>query len=168
MLAKFTVCNSLDVCLNKITCNSKLAIAISHAHSRHSRLIMMHQYYCFDNSEIIHEYAVKFLVRKEFPYLKELNHFIQMTSSSGLIEKWRSEKLNRSTYKNGILDYLTFDHFVAFIILGILLWVCLIIFLFIERLVYPKCRENNPSKFWIIIEIIIDSHRHFMLENKYN
>lgn len=167
MLEKFYVYDNLEFCLSQLDHNSRLAVAISREHSQNSRLLLAHDYHCFGKSNIIYEYALKFLVRKNFQYFNDLNRFIQMASSSGLIEKWRSKTQNRFDYTDSFFGYLTFEYFLGIVILGSILWILLIIFLFIERIVHAKNRKPNPTRFWIIFEMVIDPDRHFMLENKY-
>lgn len=168
MLERFKICNNLDACLNQLDQNSKLAIAISYEHSQNSLSISSQSsYHCFSKSEIIYEYALKFLVRKNFPHLRELNEFIQRASASGLIEKWRLKNQYRNNHPNDMFGYLTFEHFLGIVILGCFLWILFIIFLFIERFVYTKNRTTNPLRFWVFIEMVIDPHRHFMLETNY-
>lgn len=154
--------------MGELNQNTKLAVAISHEHSQNSHLIIAHGgYYCFSKSEIIHDYALKFLLRKEFPYIKELNEFIQRTSASGLIEKWRLKNQYRFIHSIDTFAYLTFGHFFGIMILGFFLWTFLIVFLFIERYVFTKNQIANPSRFGVLTEMVIDPHRHFMLETKY-
>ena len=66
-----------------------MAVAISREHVRNSRLKL--DTYCFKKLEDIYHYELKFLVRKDFPYLNELNEFIRMAGATGLIEKWHSD-----------------------------------------------------------------------------
>lgn len=167
MLEKFHICDDLDFCLSQLDHKFRLAVAISREYSHNSRLTLACHYHCFEKSEIIYEYALKFLVRRNFPYFNELNRFIQMASSSGLIEKWRSTNQNPFDYKEMFFGYLTFDYFLGIVILGSILWILLIVFIFVERIVHTKNREPNPSQFWVIFEMVIDPDRHFMLDNKY-
>lgn len=95
-LAKFKICEDLNVCLKQLNQNQQLAIAISREHVRNSHSNL--HVFCFEQSDMIYDYALKFLVRKDFPYLNEFNEFIRMTSARGLIKKWHSERIIR--YQN--------------------------------------------------------------------
>lgn len=155
--------------MNQLKHNPKLAVATSRERAFNSRSIISMHLYCFEKSEVIYEYALKFLVRKDFPYLSELNWFIGQASASGLIEKWRIDSSARFQYTyNEINNQLTLqDGFgINIILLSCLL--CATICLFIERFIHKKLKTLNPSRFWQFAEMIIDPDRHFLLETKMN
>lgn len=67
-------------------------------------LISNCQLRCFD--EVIYEYVLKFLIRRDFAFMKELNKFIQIASASGLIKKWyKTIKSNLNINLNEKLVY---------------------------------------------------------------
>lgn len=129
---------------------------------------MFPQVYCFEKPEIIYEYNLKFLVNKNFSYSKDLNKFIRMASENGLIEKWQKDLLKEYQKRP---DYRTFrslsiQNFYGVLVVCLLFIIALIFAFILEKIVYNKTKTVNPSRFWIIIEIIIDPDRHFLLENK--
>lgn len=167
MIENFVICNDWNFCLDVLEVSPKLAVAISREHARTRRILHSDsQIYCLDKSDIIFEFASKFLVREDFLYLKQLNQFIQMASESGLIEKWRSNvKIHTSKEEERIHSRL------AKVIRGvhiicILTEILLTFILLLERFVYRKVRTSNESRIWKIIEMLIDSDRHFLLETK--
>lgn len=168
LLEEFHVCENLDECLSQLNWNSKLAVALSHEHAMNSHLISISQLYCFD--EVIYEYALKFLVRRDFAYTKELNKFIQMASAGGLIKQWHKNNKIRSMYKyeQEISLQVTAEKEFGFAIIWLILMTSVILFAFFEQIVYKKARAPNPSRFWMMIDLIIDSDRHFWLENEWN
>lgn len=170
MLEGFEICNDLDICLSWLQHNAKLAVAVSHEHARNNRLIPYSQMYCFENSEAIYEYALKFLVRDKFPFLLELNQFIRLADAGGLIRKWNS---NRSTliefqHNEKYYNQITIEHFFGFFFLlsGILLFAFSIFIL--EIIVHKNVNKPNSKKFWRNIQMIIDSKRYFCCENKFD
>lgn len=165
-MKNFKICEDLDDCLNQLLENSKLAVAISREHAFNTAAIS--HIYCFENSEIIYEYALTILVRKDFSYLKELNWFIEILIESGYISKWLTDYQNQSHFKSKHDIYRPTELKHMHGILSILMIVIIVAFavLLLEKTVYKKTKQQNPSKFWIIIEIMIDPDRHFMLENK--
>lgn len=169
MLNNFKICTNLDECLSQIDVNPKLAVAISLAHASNSYLISSSQLYCFNNLDIIYEYAMKFLVNKNFTYFEKLNDFIGMASAGGLIEKWYSDGRIRAPYKHVERVY---GHFLMeqmngiLIIWSIAVMIAIISFLN-EFFVFMKSRAPNPSRLWIISEMLIDPDRHFWLESKW-
>lgn len=141
-------------------------MAISREHAQNSR--SMSSSHCFKNSEIIHEYALKFLVRKNFPHLKGLNEFIQMASAGGLINKWLQIGRIRNLYemtRRGFGQLMMGNFYGAHIVYGSLILVVFMVII-IEKITYKKAKEPKPMKFWLIVEMIIDGDRYFLLENK--
>lgn len=166
-MKNFSICDDLDVCLSQLGHNSKLAVAVSREHSRNSRLIASSQFYCFENTQIIHKYALRFLIRNNFPNLNELNQFIQMSSASGIIEKWRSMSEIQIPYKNYELHYveMNLENCAGCFVLFFLVYVVVIPLVVFERIVHKKVQSLNVSKVWLIIDMLIDPHRHFWREN---
>lgn len=168
MLKNVEICDNLDLCLSELQRNLKVALNISRKHAYKSYSESQFEFYCF-KEESIYEYALILLVRKDFPFLNELNGFIQMASSSGIIEKWHSNDQTRIhlKHKEKMFKQLKMINFIG---LYCVWWILLILTFFTviwERLVYEKVSSSNKSKFWIILEMAIDSVRHFWLENKW-
>lgn len=168
MIDDFEVCNNLDLCLSQLHRNSKVALAISNEHAYKSYSESNYEFYCL-KEDFIYEYSLKFLVRKDFRYLNELNKFIQMTSSGGLIRKWHSNGRTRTHLKHRgkQFEQLKWINFIGLYCIWWILQIVIIISMFWERLVYKKVRSSNKSKFWIISEMAIDPDRYFWLENKW-
>lgn len=157
----FKTCKDLNVYLSQLNQNEELAVAISREHVRNSHILP--QPYCFKQSEIIHDYSLTFLVRKDFPHLKDLNKFIAMASASGLIQKWHSGKTIR--YRNKKDSHFTsYTTTILFVLVSLGLP---IIIIFLERLIYKKTHVTNPKRIWLMAEMVIDPDRHFWLETKY-
>lgn len=158
--------SKLDLYLSKLNENSRLAVAISREHARNFQRNARYELYCFENSEIIYDYALKFIVRKDFPYLNELNAFIRSASGGGLIEKWRLNNQIKTKYKRENQEeervmMIMEDLYGPILVVGFLVIFIFLIFLF-EFLVYKKKRTH--SGIWLYLEWAIDSDRHFMLE----
>lgn len=151
-----TFFHKLDECLSQLDWNLKLAVALSHEHAMNSRLISISQLHCFD--EVIYDYALKILVQRDFAYTKELNEFIQMASAGGLIKQWHKNNKIRSKYKyeQEISPQITAEKSFGFAIIWLILMMSVILFAFFEQIVYKKARAQNPSRFWIMIDLIID------------
>lgn len=168
MLEEFKTYPNIDHCLKILSQNHWFAAAISREHARNNDLISFSQLHCFDQTEVIYEYALKFLVNKNFSYLTELNTFIRRASASGLIEKWHKSYSNRTFYKQKP------NHFTQLRVNN-LQGVFSLLFLFImthcsalllEMFIHKKANEINSFRFYKIIELIIDPDRHFLLVNQ--
>lgn len=166
-MENFTICDNLDLCLSQLDRNSKIAVAISREHAQNSHQNSFSRLYCFKNFEIIHEYALKFLLHKDFPLQSELNRFIQTASASGLIEKWRSISRIRSKRRNVVVFYgiIRLETYFGIFLLLIAIFIFLILSLIFEKIVNKKARKQNSFRFWLLIERFIEPHRHFWCEN---
>lgn len=123
--------------------------------------------YCFEKSEIIYSYHLKFLLHKEFTHQRELNRFIQMSSASGLIKKWYTNSEIRTPHKNTerVYGIFTFEHFRSIFFRWLMLEAAMILMLLLEKLVHNR-RKHSESIIWKRIEMVIDPYRHFWKENK--
>lgn len=165
----FKICINLDECMSQLNENPKLAIAISLAHAHSSHFILPSQLYCFKDSEIIYKYLLKFLIRKNFTYLRELDQFIQMVNAGNLIKKWYSYNLVQTPKLHMDRSYkrLSLKHFHGFFLICAMIEIVLISTFILEQIVYANARAPNVSRFWKIFEMIIDPDRHFMLKTKW-
>lgn len=152
--------------------NPRLAVAISREHVQNIPLDLLSNVYCFENSEIIYDYATKFLVDKNFRFINELNGFIRMASAGGLIEKWRlnaKNGRNQNFFKRGRKTYRQFNisSLCGFLLLGYLIPIMVATFVFIiEKIVHKRTNVPKPSRFWRFVKILIDPERHFLIESK--
>lgn len=170
MLKQFHVCDDLNQCVRQLNHNPKLAVAISREHVQNGHLLFDSKQYCFDKTEIIHDYPVKFLVRKGFPHTLKLNEFLVAAIESGLIENWRlSKRIRYQTKKTEInFFYLNLNNdtlyggYIIYSIMGTFLFVILAS----ERIIHTFARRPNCSKFWRLAERFIDPHRHFLCKTK--
>ena len=171
VIKNFKITMNLDERLSQVNENPKLAVAISLAHVQSYRLDFPSQLYCFQNSEIIHKYALKFFIRNDFRYLKQLNKFVEMAHAGGLIKHWYSNKLMKIT-QNRVraersYNQLELRHFYGTFSLYLTIAMVPILALILERIVYAKARARNAKRFWKTIEMLIDPERYFMLESKW-
>lgn len=166
LLEHFEVENDLELALCKLEHNPRMSIAISREHAYNNPSIPFSRIYCFEKSHIIYSYTLNFFVRKNFPYLDELDDFILITGATGLIEKWRTldrikPKVKYEERSIGVTSRTFFQVLFMFLTLCTLLPMMLLF----ERFVHKKAHKANASNIWILFEIFIDSDRHFMLES---
>lgn len=170
MLKQYTLCDDLIVCLNRLNQNPKLAVAIPREFIHNARNNLTFSIYCFEKPEIIHTFAFRFYMHKNFSYINALNDFIKAASTSGLIEMWRMknrvqfERNEIETRKSGLVTIENSTGLLALwssLIFGVMMVLCL------EIIVHNHAIKPNAHRFWKLIEMIIDPERHFMLETKW-
>lgn len=167
LLKNFVVRDDPNSCLSQLVRNPKLAVAISREYAHNGHLISNSRVHCFENFETVHEYALKFLMRKDFLHQSKMNRFIQMASAGGLIEKWRKSGKVLPKRQNLKRFYRTISmkHFYGIFLLIIILCVHASLLFILEIIVYKKAHERDSFRIWLIIEMIIDPYRHFWCEN---
>lgn len=169
LLAKFKVCDDINHCLKQLYSNHHLAIAVSLEHAQSSHFIAKSDIYCFKNMETIEDYVVQILVKPDFPYSNELNAFINMAGSSGLIMKWISDTRNRPDFhfETEHFGSINMENFSGFLILWFsILIVPMCFVLGVERYVYYLAQKSNPSNISVLLEMLIDGQRHFLKGHK--
>lgn len=167
LLKKFKVCENLDVFLSQHDSNPYLAVAVSLENAQNNRLIPTSKMYCFENSEIIMKYATQFLVRKDFPHLEELNTFIQAINANGLIIKWMADTRIRPKHQYQSQEFkpVTIDSFKLVFEMWVCLFIGLLLVLIVENIIFHLAHKQNPTKFSQLLEMLIDSERHFLLND---
>lgn len=158
----------MNFCLSQLSQNHKLAVAVSREQVQSTYRSTTCQLHCFTNAEIIYDYALKFLVNKNFPYLNQLNEFIKTASEAGLIEKWQSKGSSQSYVEQGAdpYDQLTMGNLYAFNICICIIWIGIILLFSFEILVHKQVRKPNASRVWRLVEMAIDPDRHVFTGNK--
>lgn len=171
MIEEFHICKNLEECLKKLEHSPILAVAVSRELSRNDHFFAASNVYCFEKYENIYSYMLKFLVRKDFSHLKELNKFIQMTAiEGGLSKKWHSEKSFQDQYEEPEIVYhaITLSTCAGMYFLWFLIKTICVLNLFAEQLIHKKARQRNSKRFWKIAEGIIGPDRLYMLKDKMN
>lgn len=166
MLDDYEICDNLEHCLKQLARNAELAVAVSQEYFQNRNSIENIGIYCFENPNVIYDYALYFMVRKDFSYLKELNGFIGMASESGLINKWRSTGPTKTyvTEKEQAYNNVKIKNLFGIFVIFLLLQALIVLTITLERFVHKKVNGRNPSRFWIYADMIISPDRLFLLE----
>lgn len=161
------MCDDLDVCLRQLDLNRYLAVGVSLEHAQNSRLIPASEIYCFENVEQIMQYSVQILVRKEFFLFEEFNTFINLAKANGLVAKWWTQTRIRPDYEYFEEEYgeITMDNFNGFFIFWISLLIVPTLVYFVEKIIFYGAQKPNPSKIFILLDMLIDGERHFLLND---
>lgn len=151
--------------MGKLKQNSNQAVSFSGEYIRNNPSILQTDLYCLGPNEYLYKYGLKFLVRKDFQLIEELNEFIGMAGRSGLLIKWlkhgnslshreiREDQKIKSESMYGVL-LIVFSLF-AF---------AKLIFIF-ELVIYKFVNRPNPSNFWLIAQVMISPDRHVFLQD---
>lgn len=162
---EFEILEDPNEFIDDLKWNDKLAIAISYTKVRNDRSLFSSSF-CFDNFNSIYGYSLKFLMRKDFALINELNEFILRATDSGLINKWLKGK-RFETLKEKPQQFRNISIGISSII--VLLFICTGMLVFalsifiIERIVHKKIQVKNTG-FFKYVDMTIDSNRYFLLD----
>lgn len=171
-LSNFELVDQPNDHLFQLERNDRLAIAISKELSLspirkgNNRMDPKLKIYCFGNSNSLHEYELTLLLRKNFPYLNEMNKFLKYASGVGLIEKWL-KNYRSIAEKPPSYDYEMFKAeslYIAFTVFLCMMFASFIVVI-MEKFVHKTVRTGNGGRFWRYIEIIIDPYRYLLLND---
>lgn len=142
-----------------------MAVAVSREYAWNTRFLGRSAVYCFENSEAIYNYALKILMKSDFPLANELNKFIKYATEGGLIVKWVKD--NQVQHKRGkeLVNVIPLGvpHFNGVLIIYAGLWIFTFLIAIGEQVIYRQARKPNCAKFWIYAEMAIDADRHYLL-----
>lgn len=168
-LNKFIIINDIDVYLERLDWNYKLAVVSSIERAQYFTTKRHFDLYSFNHPNQVYGYTLKFLMRPHFPLANELNRlFIGQASESGLINNWLNNYRSqfKTKYQSEIM-YLKLENATLMLVIAAFLWLSSLSVCLLERIVFRKVRTVGSRRFWRYIEMIIDPDRHF-LEKKYN
>lgn len=148
--------------LHQLEWNNKIAVAVSLAEVQNDRRLS-NLVYCFNDP--IYEYSLKMFMRNDFPYINELNQFIQQAMDSGLILKWLKGYQFGSSIKRSektLYEYMHNHEALMLLIVFCCLLLSLAFFMWIiEKIVHKKVCTQNSALIWKYIEMMIDPYRHY-------
>lgn len=111
---------------------------------------------------------MKILVHEGFPFVKELNKFMQLVDAGSLIKKWQSNNLIKVPYLHvdKTVKRMILKHFYGCLFIWVLIKVTMTttFFFFWRKLFTPKLEHPMLNNFWI--DMIIDPDRYFLLKTK--
>lgn len=161
-----------DELIKSLKWNDQLAIATSHELSISRALFGSNHLdprsitYCFDRPNNVYEYLLKVLMQKNFPYQYELNKFIQYALEGGLVVKWLKD-YRFLAEKESIYEYITIDvkNWYAPCFIYLIMSTFSLFILISERIIHKKVRSTNAHPIWRYLEMSIDPHRYFFLQD---
>lgn len=147
--------------------DDNLAVAVSLERVKNEELISKLGIYCFKSPNQIHEYPLKILAVKDFPFLNELNKLIKQASESGLIVKWlKGCRFGPTSDKEPLFQYMevNLELFIAIIIINIIAQLFIYSILTLEKKAYNKIHQQNVHSFWKWTELMINPDRYVSME----
>lgn len=91
-----------------------------------------------------------------------------MASEAGLIQRWNSKKLVHQTdqkEENAKHYVIQLELYYGVMIVWGSMWLFVLSIFCAEHIVHRRIRDSNPTRFWIIFEMIIDADRHFLVRD---
>lgn len=168
MLQKFQISTSPIDNLHQLQWNNKLAIAISRNYFNDKQFMSISYMHCIRNDNV-YEYPLTVLASKSFPFMNELNRFIQRSVDTGLIVKWvEGIHYCTSTPKKPLYEYteVTFDSLSGSLLLWIFMLATTLLAFITEIIAWRKVQAQNPARIWHYIEMMVNPIRYFLLKDR--
>lgn len=98
---KYEFCDDIDVCLQELESNDEVAVAVSLERALNNRLLHRDKMFCFPEAENIKTQPISLILRKDYPFIGELNKLIRRATEGGLFVKRKND--NRLKYERTML-----------------------------------------------------------------
>lgn len=108
-------------------------------------------------------------MRKDFPLHSELNRFIERAVENGLIVKWSKKKIFRSVKEKAPEVHfieITLEMYLILDLICVGMLATAGIALIFERVVYKRARLRGAARLWRYIDMMFDSNRYFLLNDR--
>lgn len=166
MLDEFRICPNLDDCLEELSYDNRLAVAVSHMHAMNSHRVSSEMIYCFNDGEHIIEYPVSAMMSSDHPFFESVHRMAQLAFERGLFVKWLKDSSGRPRHmrprRNHELQIQTIDHIMFAVMIYFLVISSAIITFVLEHVIFYKL-QRDENRYWRWADMIIDGKRHFQL-----
>lgn len=162
-LDNFIVCAEIDDCLNRLEIDYRFAVGVSRLHAKNYPPIPFQKLRCFNEYESIYSYFIAMFVREDHPQLEQISRLTQRAFEGGLIVKWQKDaQLVRKEITGFDVQQFGVQHMGAALLCFIVCLIFSIMAFVAEILVHRQVSKPNPSRFWIIYEMLIDNERYLL------
>lgn len=161
-----TVSNPYEY-LEELEWNDKLAVAVSLANVKNEGTITRLNLFCFDSFDHIYEYQLKILASKRFPFMIELNRFIEMVNEAGLTVKWLKGIQFESIYeKKPLFEYIEVkaEVIACFLVIMAAAYLFASFIIILEKIAFNENRMEHVKPLWKFIELMISPYRWFYVK----
>lgn len=158
------LCSSIDVCLEDLTSNERLALAASRLNIVNSPVYSPDDIFCFRVEESIASYQVSLLVRRDYQLMNLVNKEMQALAEAGLISRWIKENTRKIVLRHEGILYIQAGAIKAVFLFFIFPIFSMAFSLFVIELLSGK--ENRIVTNVQLIkwgEILTDGKRHLFL-----
>lgn len=160
-MAEFEICPSLDQCLQRLTIEKNLAVAISRQRALNNRAIQNFHLYCFDENQRINTYLMAMYVNRRFLHRKKVHVLTERFFETGLLRKWTMDsKVKGSGIAKQQIHKLSVQILLGALFVYALTFFWAIAALIAEIIVHKLARRPNAAVFWILFECVFDNERY--------
>lgn len=159
MLENFFICSQIDDCLQWLQSDRYMAVAASRNHALNYPPIPPPKMFCFDDSNDIRTQFISMFIHKDFAFGKRIIEVVNRAFEGGLLIKWTKDIQLHRTDPDVLTPMPLGIHQLGGAIFGFIVTLIISILAFIaERLAHTRVRKLHPSRFWIIIDMIINDN----------
>lgn len=149
--------NGIDLCLQKIVNDEKVAIAMSRIYTTYGNNGT--KWFCFKQS-IVQNIPVSLVIHRALDIVPMINEIILGCLEGGLLKKWQSENLKIQKKQEVFIEKpIQFETFVGTYFIVVILWFLCVMTLIAELLIFRYTQSSKkPMKFFVLIEKVIFSN----------
>lgn len=143
--------------------SDKIAVGVSRHHAMNYPLVPFTELTCFNEYPPIYTYFISMFVHENYQRREDIFQLTQRAFESGLFIKWHREiQLKPKPIADYQWEPFQIEHMGAAVLASISVLGFAVGFFILEIISFRKIHERNPSRFWIIIEMIINNKRYFL------
>lgn len=153
--------------LAELEWNDRVAVAVSLENAKNDESVTRLDPFCFNGPNHIYEYPLKILTSKRFPFMRELNRFIEMTNETGFIVKWlKGIQFGPICDKKPLFEYIevTFEMFAVFLVIVSSMNLFTGFIFIIEKIAFKEIHMQNVKPLWRFVDMMINPNRYYLVE----
>lgn len=153
------------MCFKHLQNSDKMAVVTSRLFMETSNFSNI---YCFDHTQTILTYSTVFLIRARIPEFNEIVDVFRRIVTSGLIPKWAKDfHIFKPPMDGDIpIEPLQLSQAIWMIAACYPLLALAFFAAFAEQIIFRNLSKNRKSRFWRLVDQLIDGRRHNLLLQK--
>lgn len=161
ILNRFETCTDLDKCLQCLTTDKHLAVAVSRQRAMNNHAIRRSKLYCFDETQNVRTYFVAMYVNNNCFTRDQIYKLTKRFFESGFFTKWTMDSnINHADFNNQLVKKISFDHILGAIFGCSFTFAWGVIQFILEILSHKRARRSNAGRIWILLDRLHDNERH--------
>lgn len=139
-----------------------MAVAASRHHALNYPPLPPPKIFCFDDSSNIRSHFVSMFIHKDFAFGRRVIEVVNRAFEGGLLVKWTKDTQIQPGDTELFVGIQLGIHQLGGAIFGFIFFLIFSILAFIaEILAHKRVQILNPSRFWVIVDVVINNNCYF-------